>query len=175
MDVGKRSAAIGGDNDNEECHMKNHMRLSFSAGNLRPNDIVGKFLVAGHAYWIVKVNAAAGDSSDVAPSECSNGEICRFESEGQSFAILRSFSDATNDNELAAVLTARELQIATLVALGCPNKVVAHKLHISEWTVATHLRRIFAKLGVETRAAMAFRCAPLIERQGSELLSALSR
>jgi DNA-binding CsgD family transcriptional regulator len=30
-------------------------------------------------------------------------------------------------------------------------------LEISSWTVATHLRRVFAKLGVRTRAAMVAR------------------
>jgi hypothetical protein len=34
----------------------------------------------------------------------------------------------------------------------------------SEWTVATHIRRIFAKLHVDSRAAMVFRCAPLIRQ-----------
>ena len=58
----------------------------------------------------------------------------------------------------AAPLTAREVQIARLVAEGLVNKQIAVELRISEWTVATHLRRIFAKLGVETRAAMVSRC-----------------
>jgi DNA-binding CsgD family transcriptional regulator len=58
----------------------------------------------------------------------------------------------------ATPLTAREVQIARLVAGGLVNKQIAVELRISEWTVATHLRRIFAKLGVETRAAMVARC-----------------
>jgi len=41
-----------------------------------------------------------------------------------------------------------------LVALGHSNKVIANVLSISSWTVCTHLRRIFAKLGVGSRAAM---------------------
>ncbi|MFM7449897.1 MAG: response regulator transcription factor [Leptolyngbyaceae cyanobacterium] len=65
--------------------------------------------------------------------------------------------------DVASLLTARELQIATLVAQGLPNKKVAKKLHISEWTVSTHLRRIFAKLHVDSRAAMVYCCAPLIQ------------
>ena len=56
------------------------------------------------------------------------------------------------------VLTARELQIVALVAQGRVNKQIADDLQISEWTVSTHLRRIFAKLGVDTRAAMVSRC-----------------
>jgi len=59
-------------------------------------------------------------------------------------------------------LTARELQIVTLVAAGLVNKQVAAELQISEWTVSTHLRRIFAKLGVDTRAAMVGRCGALL-------------
>lgn len=55
-------------------------------------------------------------------------------------------------------LTPRETQIARLVADGFVNKEIATKLQISEWTVSTHMRRIFAKLGVETRAAMVLRC-----------------
>lgn len=55
-------------------------------------------------------------------------------------------------------LTPRETQIARLVADGFVNKEIAAKLQISEWTVSTHMRRIFAKLGVETRAAMVLRC-----------------
>ena len=58
----------------------------------------------------------------------------------------------------AELLTPRELQIVALVADGNVNKQVADVLRISEWTVSTHLRRIFAKLGVDTRAAMVSRC-----------------
>lgn len=51
-------------------------------------------------------------------------------------------------------LSPREREIVLLVALGYPNKIIAHKLSISIWTVTTHLRHIFAKLNVSSRAAM---------------------
>ncbi|MGB3536117.1 MAG: helix-turn-helix transcriptional regulator [Microcoleaceae cyanobacterium] len=51
-------------------------------------------------------------------------------------------------------LSTREQEIAKLVAAGLPNKCIAKQLGISPWTVATHLRRIFGKLGVTSRAAM---------------------
>jgi DNA-binding CsgD family transcriptional regulator len=60
--------------------------------------------------------------------------------------------------QLAATLTAREAQIVRLVAAGLVNKQIGLELRISEWTVATHLRRIFAKLDVDTRAAMVSKC-----------------
>lgn len=51
-------------------------------------------------------------------------------------------------------LSPREQEIARLVAIGYPNKTIAGILDISPWTVATHVRRIFNKLGVHGRAAM---------------------
>lgn len=54
-------------------------------------------------------------------------------------------------------LSPRELQIATMVAQGYPNKLIASALAISSWTVSTHLRRIFAKLAVSSRASMVAR------------------
>ncbi len=51
-----------------------------------------------------------------------------------------------------------------LVALGKANKQIARQLHISEWTVASYIRRIFNKLGVDSRAAMVYYCASLIQR-----------
>jgi DNA-binding CsgD family transcriptional regulator len=52
------------------------------------------------------------------------------------------------------VLSPREEEIARMVAAGYPNKTIAAVLDISSWTVGTHLRRVFAKLGVGSRAAM---------------------
>lgn len=51
-------------------------------------------------------------------------------------------------------LSPREQEIVRLVAEGLPNKCIGAVLEISSWTVATHLRRVFAKLGVNSRAAM---------------------
>ena len=59
----------------------------------------------------------------------------------------------------AAVLSPREQEIVRMVAKGHPNKAIAGVLNISSWTVCTHLRRIFAKLGVTSRAAMIARLA----------------
>ena len=67
------------------------------------------------------------------------------------------------------LLTPRELQIVALVAAGNVNKQVADVLRISEWTVSTHLRRIYAKLGVDTRAAMVSRCFGAIGFKASSM------
>jgi DNA-binding CsgD family transcriptional regulator len=51
-------------------------------------------------------------------------------------------------------LSAREHEIARMVAKGYTNKTIAAVLDISTWTVDTYLRRIFTKLGVRSRSAM---------------------
>ncbi|MFE6281054.1 response regulator [Streptomyces sp. NPDC057877] len=49
-------------------------------------------------------------------------------------------------------LTARESDILGQLARGLGNRDIARALFISEATVKTHLRRIYDKLGVDTRA-----------------------
>lgn len=51
-------------------------------------------------------------------------------------------------------LSPRESQIARLIAEGATNRLIGSVLDISLWTVSTHIRRIFAKLGVNSRAEM---------------------
>jgi DNA-binding CsgD family transcriptional regulator len=51
-------------------------------------------------------------------------------------------------------LSSREAQIARLVARGLTNRAIASALDISLWTVSSHLRRILAKLDVNSRAEM---------------------
>ncbi|MCX7595228.1 MAG: response regulator transcription factor [Fischerella sp.] len=90
-------------------------------------------------------------------------EIGKFEVDGQLCAIVEVNNSLPDTNQnIIDILTARELEIIKLVALGRANKQIASQLHISEWTVSTHLRRIFAKLGVDSRAAMVCRCASLL-------------
>jgi DNA-binding CsgD family transcriptional regulator len=61
--------------------------------------------------------------------------------------------------DAVAELSPREQEIVRMVAMGHPNKTIASVLEISSWTVNTHLRRVFAKLGVTSRAAMVARLA----------------
>ncbi|MBP2479382.1 DNA-binding CsgD family transcriptional regulator/tetratricopeptide (TPR) repeat protein [Crossiella equi] len=56
-------------------------------------------------------------------------------------------------------LTRREAEIAGLAAQGDSNRVIAERLVVSERTVETHLGRVYRKLGVNSRAALAARLA----------------
>jgi DNA-binding CsgD family transcriptional regulator len=59
-----------------------------------------------------------------------------------------------SDSRSRSQLTRRERDVARLVALGRSNKEIATELDISTWTVSGYLRRVFAKLGVCSRAEM---------------------
>ncbi len=50
-------------------------------------------------------------------------------------------------------LSAREMEVLTLVARGGSNKEIARSLHLSEATIKSHLLHLFEKLGVSDRTA----------------------
>ena len=55
----------------------------------------------------------------------------------------------------AGTLSAREQEIAELVGIGRTNREIAAELHLSESTVENHLSRVYRKLGISSRAALA--------------------
>jgi predicted ATPase/DNA-binding CsgD family transcriptional regulator len=55
----------------------------------------------------------------------------------------------------ASVLTAREVEIAGLIARGLSNRAIADELVISPATAARHVANILGKLGVNSRAQVA--------------------
>ncbi|MFI9152612.1 response regulator [Streptomyces sp. NPDC053367] len=50
-------------------------------------------------------------------------------------------------------VTRRESEVLTLVAEGLSNQAIGARLHLTEGTVKSHLARIYAKLGVDSRTA----------------------
>jgi DNA-binding CsgD family transcriptional regulator len=58
-------------------------------------------------------------------------------------------------------LTARERDILTVIGNGLSNKRVARALRISPETVKSHVKNIFLKLAVSTRAEAVFRAGSL--------------
>lgn len=81
--------------------------------------------------------------------------------EGVRCLLIRLQPQPQSEGEMSpqaqVMLSPREEEIARMVAAGYPNKTIAAVLDISSWTVGTYLRRVFAKLGVGSRAAMVAR------------------
>lgn len=66
------------------------------------------------------------------------------------YTLVRTTTKLPNTHHLSQ----REQEIARLIAAGCSDKMVAQRLAISVCTVNTYVRRIFAKLAVNSRAEM---------------------
>jgi DNA-binding NarL/FixJ family response regulator len=61
-------------------------------------------------------------------------------------ALVRGLLVQRNRRDPLAALTARELEVLTLVAEGWSNSGIARRLYISEGAVEKHVRNIFSKL-----------------------------
>lgn len=150
----------------------------------KSSSVLSEFKVDNHQFFVIRLenNLEANPLTEGAIEQFTTYiEMDRFEAQGQIYIIVKAEQPVNPPElDLTILLTGRELQIAMLVAAGQVNKKIARQLHISEWTVATHLRRIFTKLGVDSRAAMVYRCAPMIQKwvettEGSILMGTLSR
>lgn len=84
---------------------------------------------------------------------------------GQELSVISAISDALApvavpvDPQLANAerrgMTAREYEVAQLVATGLTNREIARRLGIAEWTVVNHMRKIMRKLECSSRVHVA--------------------
>jgi DNA-binding CsgD family transcriptional regulator len=122
-----------------------------------------RFSLGAHTLVVVKGSATACDSvngiSSLAISQPYRVAGCVAVG-GEAYTIFsleaKELEDAQATSDLWSIrlLSQRELQIAALVMQGKVNKQIAHYLHIAPNTVQSHLKRIFCKLGVSSRAEM---------------------
>jgi two-component system nitrate/nitrite response regulator NarL len=54
-----------------------------------------------------------------------------------------------------AALSPREREVMSLAAKGFANKAIARQLSVAEGTVKLHLHRVYQKLGIKSRFALA--------------------
>ena len=140
-------------------------RVAMAAGRGRPGGIgarrdeLAARLLAGRAL------AAAGDRTEavavlraVTVDAARGGAFMWRDAAARELRRLGSRVSVENRRAAGAEgprsLTARELDVARLVAEGRPNKQVAAALFLSEKTVEHHLSRVYAKFGVRSRAEL---------------------
>jgi DNA-binding CsgD family transcriptional regulator len=120
-------------------------------------------------------NGARARLSTAANGSPASEELARFDVAGLSYALLipatpraqraaRREAEAAARTDFLGLLTQRELQIVRLICAGCLNQQVAERLQISEYTVGSHLKNVYVKLGLRSRGELLFRCAQALAR-----------
>ncbi len=70
-------------------------------------------------------------------------------------SILAQILRAPSIEDIAGNLTSRELQVIQMISEGLSNKMIAHRLDITESTVKVHVKHILNKTGLRTRVEAA--------------------
>ena len=66
--------------------------------------------------------------------------------------LLNKYSQKISNPVARHTLSGRELQILALIAQGLSNKEIAELLYLSKYTVECHIKHIYRKLNVSSRA-----------------------
>lgn len=135
-------------------------------------DILGDFHIENYHYLIICPDPPeSAEGHDLKPlTRFTDSAVGQLKMQGKECIIVKDEDfPMKNSSNITNLLTEREFQIVQLIAQGRSNKQIAHRLQISEWTVSTHLRRVFAKLAVDSRAAMVYRCSSWLTAQSNQL------
>ncbi len=101
--------------------------------------------------WLVLARRALGDRCAAVSRE---GEALSLH-DAIDYAMAGALASAPHAVGAVDALTAREREVAELVARGLTNPEIARKLVLSERTIDSHVEHIRSKLGVRTRAQIA--------------------
>ena len=103
---------------------------------------------------VTQIDQELPPRSVLAKASCVEEVVLDLLVDGQRYKLTRYHPPPTQSH---VSLSPREKEIIRLVGEGMPNKAISDVLEISPWTVHAHLRRVFAKLGVSSRAEMVAR------------------
>jgi DNA-binding CsgD family transcriptional regulator len=146
----------------------------------------------------LELHAAAHDSYEAARTRLCQGErlrragrraeareplraaLAEFDSLGaapwsaRAAAELRATGEVVRRRDAAALdeLTPQELRVAAMLASGATTRQAGAALYLSPKTVEYHLRHVYLKLGINSRAALA---AAFAEDQSSPAMSSAAR
>lgn len=138
--AGRLAGAVQGLLDRAGCDLPAFLRGQYEAGVTRLRERVGSPLLdtwvsGGYSMAVEAIVAEATNRQD--------GTDALHAEDGATPLLTY------------APLTAREWEIAQLVARGARNREIAEQLVLTERTVGSHLERIFARLHIRSRAQLA--------------------
>lgn len=110
------------------------------------------FTLRGGASGYVLKNATAAELSQAVHSVYEGGTYI-YPKMAELLKDQIAEGQTTNLSALHA-LTGREIEITTLLARGFTNKEIAEQLYLSVKTIEAHRSKIYAKLGISSRAEL---------------------
>jgi non-specific serine/threonine protein kinase len=151
--------------------------LAWLAGGQQRHERAAWLLGAADAQWELagsrvngnpvmlrfRLQTENGAAAALGPAKYAN-QVEQGHVESLDHVVARALADADDlgqpppaDRPTRRDLTAREREIASLVARGLSNREIAKRLFVSKRTVDAHVEHIFAKLGVNSRTLVAVR------------------
>jgi DNA-binding CsgD family transcriptional regulator len=103
-----------------------------------------------HRIARARVRASSGRWLVVRASALDDGQIAVMIEPARPHELAPLVADAYG-------LSEREREVTELIARGLPTDDIAARLYLSPWTVQDHLKRIFEKVGVDTRGELVAR------------------
>lgn len=113
--------------------------------------------LTGHGDLAMAVQAMKSGACDFLEKPCKDQVLL----DAVTRAVQRSIEDCRISTQshaaqtALAALTTREREVAELMAVGKPNKIIARELGISDKTVQVHRHNTMEKLGVHSAAEIA--------------------
>lgn len=113
--------------------------------------------LSGHGDLAMAVQAMKTGACDFLEKPCKDQVLL----DAVTRAVQRSIEDSRVNAQTRcaqtalALLTAREREVAELMAAGKPNKIIARELEISDKTVQVHRHNTMEKLGLHSAAEIA--------------------
>jgi len=114
-------------------------------------------LLLAHGQWLRRQRRIADSRAPLRAARDTFDALGRVSWSDRARRELRASGESSRrrDPEARDRLTAQELQIAQLAADGLTNREVGQRLYLSHRTIATHLYRVFPKLGITARTELA--------------------
>jgi DNA-binding NarL/FixJ family response regulator len=155
LDLGLRSRS--------SLHLVKLVRKNFSGVKVIIMDLIPlqadvfEFVQAGVSGFILK-DATLKDFLKTIRSVAKGSQVLPSNLTGSLFSQI--VEHAINESNPSAIIdsvrmTKREKQVIELISEGCTNKDIAQRLHLSTYTVKSHVHNILEKLALNTRVQIA--------------------